>query len=52
MLTRLQRVHRAAVRALRTARAGYVEVNLGVTAVNIHVRFGARAVHAALGIQV
>ena len=52
MLTRLQRIHRTAVRALALPGAGHVQKNSGVAAVNFHVRFGAGAVHTALGVQV
>lgn len=52
MLTRLERIHRTAVRALCLASAGYVQVHLGVAAENLHLRFGARAVDAALGVEV
>ena len=52
MLTCFQCIHRSTIWALRTARAGHVEINLRVGAVYVHVRFGAGAVHAALGVQV
>ena len=50
MLTGFQRVHRTAIRALCAASPRYVEVHLRVAAVNLHVRFGAGAIHAALGV--
>ena len=52
MFSLFQRVDRAAIRALTTAGAGHVEVHLGVAAVDLHMRFGAGAVHAALSVKV
>ena len=52
MFALFQRVHRAAIWALTTSGAGHVEIHLGVAAVDLHMRFGVGAIHAALGVQV
>ena len=52
MFALFQRVYRAAVRALTTSGTGHVEIHLGVAAVDLHVRLGTGAVHAALGVQI
>ena len=52
VLTVFERVHRTAVRALTLTSAGHVQKHSGVVTVDGHVRFGAGAVHAALGVQV
>ena len=52
MLALFQRVHGTAIRALTLAGSGHIEVHLGVAAVDLHVGFGAGAVHTALGVQV
>jgi hypothetical protein len=52
VLARFQGVNRAAIRAFGTARAAYVQENLGVVVPHRHARFGAWAKHAALVVQV
>lgn len=42
----------AAVRALGNARAGHIQVHLGVAVPEFHVGLGAGAVHAAVAIEV
>jgi len=45
-------VHGAAVRALGFARAGHIQVHLGVAVPEFHVSFSAGAIHAAIAIQI
>ena len=52
VLTLFERVYGAAIWAFALARAGHVQENPGVVTINRHVRFGAGAVHAALGVKV
>ena len=52
MLAGLELVDRAAIGALGVAAMGHVEVNLGVGVPGFHVRHGAGAKHAALGVEV
>ena len=52
VLTGLQCVHRAAIRAFGKAFTGYVQINLGVAVPDFHVGLGAGAVHTALRIEV
>ena len=52
MLTRFERVDSAAIRALALPGAGHVQKNSRVAAIDLHMGFGARAVHTALGVQV
>jgi F0F1-type ATP synthase membrane subunit a len=42
----------AAVRALGNARAGHIQVHLGVSVPEFHVGFVAGAVHAAMAVQI
>jgi hypothetical protein len=42
----------AAVRALGNARAGHIQVDLGVAVPEFHVGFVAGAVHAAMAVQI
>jgi len=51
-LTRLELVHRAAIRALGLAGFGHVQVDLGVAVPEFHVGFRAGAEHAALRVQI
>ena len=51
-LTGLQVIDGTAVRAFGFAGAGHVQINLGVAAPDLHVRFRAGAKHAALGVEV
>ena len=50
--TRLERIDGTAIRALGVTRTGYIKVNLGMAAINFHMRFGAGAVDTALRVQV
>src|SRR5512133_565033 len=52
VLTRLQFVNRAAIRALGLAGVGDVQVDLGVAVPDFHVSLGAGAVHATLVVEV
>jgi hypothetical protein len=52
MLTRLELVDRAAVRALGVAIAAHIQIHLGVVVPELHVGFGAGAKDTALGVQV
>src|SRR3569832_91169 len=52
MLAGPELVHRAAIRALRLARARHIEVDARMVVPDLHAVHGARAEHAAVGVQV
>ncbi len=52
MLTGLQCVHRAAIRAFGRAFTGHVQINLGMAVPDFHVGLGAGAVDTTLRIEV
>lgn len=52
MLTRLELVHRPAIRALGFASFAHVQVDLGMGVPELHLGLGAGTEHAALGVQV
>ena len=52
MLAVLELVHGAAIRAFGLAAVRHIQVDLGVGVPGFHVRQGAGAKHAALGVEV